>query len=216
MMEHAVISGVGMTSSRIGLGTGITSVFVRTAPMIAMAAATVDDLSGGRFILGIGSSHKVQVEAEHGVAYSKPLTRTRETVTVIRALLRDGRVEYRGETVRIEGFDLWFMPRRPEIPIYVSAVFEKMTELCGEIADGVILTRSSLGTAAKVRQGLAVGAAISDRSGCPAPCANGAGQLFRWSFAGSVPKAKEAPAAASPQTVRRRTQIPRGQLSEPF
>src|SRR5207237_4057810 len=157
--QFAVLAACATQTSRILLGTAITSIFVRTAPTIAMAAATVDDLSAGRFILGIGSSHKVQVEAEHGVTYSKPLTRTRETVALIRALLRDGRVEYRGETIRIEGFDLWFAPHRKEIPIYVSAVFEKMTELCGEIADGVILTRSSLGTAAKVRQALAVGAA---------------------------------------------------------
>jgi probable F420-dependent oxidoreductase len=161
--QFAVLAACARETSRIELGTGITSVFVRTAPTIAMAAATVDDVSGGRFILGIGSSHKVQVEAEHGVAYGKPLTRTRETVAIIRALLRDGRVEYRGDTIRIEHFDLWFTPRRPEIPIYLSAVFEKMTELCGEIADGVILTRSSLGTAAKVRQALAAGAARTGR-----------------------------------------------------
>jgi alkanesulfonate monooxygenase SsuD/methylene tetrahydromethanopterin reductase-like flavin-dependent oxidoreductase (luciferase family) len=161
--QFAVLAACARETSRIGLGTGITSVFVRTAPTIAMAAATVDDVSAGRFILGIGSSHKVQVEAEHGVAYSKPLTRTRETVDIIRALLRDGRVEYRGETIRIEGFDLWFAPRRPEIPIYLSAVFEKMTELCGEIADGVILTRSSLGTAANGREGGAAGAARAGR-----------------------------------------------------
>src|ERR1700738_2231984 len=53
-------------------------------PTIAMAAATLDDLTGGRFILGVGSSHKVQVEAEHGMAYGKPLTRVRETVEVLR------------------------------------------------------------------------------------------------------------------------------------
>src|SRR5262249_25875916 len=147
----------------IGLGTAITSVFVRTAPTIAMAAATVDDISGGRFILGVGSSHKVQVEAEHGVAYTKPLTRTRETVAVVRALLRDGRVEYRGETISIEGSDLWFAPRRKKIPIYLSSVFEKMTELAGEIGDGVILTRSTLKTAAQVRQWVATGAARTDR-----------------------------------------------------
>ena len=116
-----------------------------------MAAATVDEFSGGRFILGVGSSHKVQVEAEHGVAYGKPLTRVRETVEIIRALLRDGRVQYEGETVRIEGFDLWFTPLRRAIPIYASAVFPKMTALCGEIADGIILTRSTLATAPLVR-----------------------------------------------------------------
>src|SRR5205814_5220446 len=161
--QFAVLAACARETSRIGLGTSITSVFVRTAPTIAMAAATVDDLSAGRFTLGIGSSHKVQVEAEHGVSYSKPLTRTRETAEIIRALLRDGRAEYHGETVRIDGFDLWFAPRRPEIPIYLSAVFEKMTELCGEIADGVILTRSSLGTAVKVREAVGVGAARAGR-----------------------------------------------------
>jgi probable F420-dependent oxidoreductase len=161
--QFAVLAACARETTRIGLGTGITSAFVRTAPTIAMAAGTVDDLSAGRFILGIGSSHKVQVEAEHGITYSKPLTRTRETVEVIRALLRDGRVAYRGDTIRIEGFDLWFTPRRREIPIYVSAVFHKMTELCGEIADGVILTRSSLHTAVKVRDALAVGAARASR-----------------------------------------------------
>jgi alkanesulfonate monooxygenase SsuD/methylene tetrahydromethanopterin reductase-like flavin-dependent oxidoreductase (luciferase family) len=150
-------------TSRIQLGTSITSVFVRTAPTIAMAAATVDTLSGGRFILGVGSSHKVQVEAEHDVAYGKLLTRVRETVEVIRALLNHGRVQYEGETVRVEGFDLWFTPLRRAIPIYASAVFPKMTALCGEIADGIILTRSTLATAPLVRELLTEGARSAGR-----------------------------------------------------
>jgi probable F420-dependent oxidoreductase len=157
--QFATLAACAMRTSQILLGTSITSVFVRTAPTIAMAAATVDDVSGGRFVLGIGSSHKVQVEGEHGVAYAKPLTRVRETVALIRALLRDGRASYAGETVQIDNFELWFAPRRKEIPIYVSAVFPKMTALAGEIADGVLLTRSSLGTAAPTRAALAEGAA---------------------------------------------------------
>jgi len=108
--QFAILAAAAARTSRIGLGTAISSVFVRTAPTIAMAAAALDDISGGRFILGLGSSHKVQVEAEHGVTYSKPLTRVRETVAVIRGLLREGRVSYRGETLRIEEFDLWFAP----------------------------------------------------------------------------------------------------------
>ena len=161
--QFAVLAACAVQTSRILLGTSITSVFVRTAPTIAMAAATVDELSGGRFILGVGSSHKVQVEGEHGVPYSKPLTRTRETIEIIRALLSDGRVQYEGETVRIKGFDLWFKPLRPAIPIYASAVFPKMTALCGEIADGVILTRSTLATAPLVREQLAEGARRAGR-----------------------------------------------------
>ena len=161
--QFATLSAAAVRTSRILLGTSITSAFVRTAPTIAMAAATVDDLSGGRFILGIGSSHKVQVEGEHGVAYGKPLTRVRETVAVIRGLLRDGRVAYQGETVRIENFELWFQPRRREIPVYISAVFPKMVALCGEIAEGVMLTRSTLHTAAQVRAQLAEGAGSAGR-----------------------------------------------------
>jgi alkanesulfonate monooxygenase SsuD/methylene tetrahydromethanopterin reductase-like flavin-dependent oxidoreductase (luciferase family) len=130
---------------------------------MAMAAATVDELSDGRFILGLGSSHKVQVEPEHGVAYAKPITRVRESVEAIRRLLADGRVEYQGETVRIEKFDLWFTPRRTRLPIYVAAVFPKMTAVCGEIADGIILTRSTLKTGAQVREQLARGAAARGR-----------------------------------------------------
>jgi 5,10-methylenetetrahydromethanopterin reductase len=84
-------------------------------------------------------------------------------VAVVRTILQDGRVSYAGETVRIEGFDLWFTPLRPAIPIYLSAVFPKMTTLCGEIADGIILTRSTIATAAQVRERLAEGARRAGR-----------------------------------------------------
>lgn len=161
--QFAILAAAAAGTSRILLGTGITSVFVRTVPTIAMAAASVDDVSGGRFILGVGSSHQVQVEGEHGVTYAKPLTRVRESVAAIRALLRDGSASFAGETVRIGNFDLWFTPRRRDVPIYVSAVFPKMTALAGEIADGVMLTRSSLKTAATVRTHLAEGTARAGR-----------------------------------------------------
>lgn len=167
--QFAILAACAARTSRILLGTAITSVFVRTAPTIAMAAATVDDISGGRFILGLGSSHKVQVEGEHGVAYAKPLTRVRETVAFVRELLRNGQAGHAGETVRIDNFDLWFAPRRAEIPIYLSAVFEKGIQLCGEVADGVLLTRSTVATAARVREQLAEGARRAGRD--PGPIA---------------------------------------------
>jgi probable F420-dependent oxidoreductase len=161
--QFAILAACAARTSRIRLGTSISSVFVRTAPTIAMAASTIADLSGGRFILGLGSSHKAQVEPEHGVVYSKPLTRTRETVAFVRALIRDGRASIAGETIRIGGFDLWYAPRQREVPVYLSAVFQKGIELCGEVADGIILTRSTLETAAKVRAHLAAGAARAGR-----------------------------------------------------
>ncbi len=162
--QFAILAACATATSRILLGTSITSAFVRSAPIIAMAAAVVDQLSQGRFILGIGSSHKVQVGPEHGMEYTKPLTRVRETVEFTRALLAEGGAQYHGETVRIENFELWFTPLRRRLPIYLSAVFPKMTELCGEIADGVILTRSTLENGAKMRAHLVAGAAKAGRS----------------------------------------------------
>jgi len=161
--QFAVLGAVATATSKLQLGTAITSVFVRTIPTIAMAAMTVDQLSAGRFILGVGSSHKVQVEPEHGVTYAKPITRVRETVEIVRNLMRDGQVSYEGETVSIENFDLWFQPLRPSLPIYAAGLFPKMVATTGEIADGIILTRSTLKTASEVRQHLAEGAARAGR-----------------------------------------------------
>ena len=161
--QFAILAACALRTRRVRLGTAISSVFVRTAPTIAMAAAAVDELSGGRFVLGLGSSHRVQVGPEHGVEYSKPLGRVRDTVAVVRGLLRDGEVGHAGETVRIERFDLWFEPFRREIPIYLSALFPKMTQLCGEIADGVILARSTLASAARARAHVVAGAGRAGR-----------------------------------------------------
>jgi len=102
--------------------------------------------------------------AEDGVAYGKPLTRVRDSVAIIRRLLREGTVDFDGETVRIENFDLWFTPWRADLPIYVSAVLPKMTAVCGEITDGAVLARSTVETAAKVRSWTAGGAELAGRN----------------------------------------------------
>src|SRR5262245_4691018 len=104
--QFAILAACAATTRRIRLGTSISSVFVRSAPTIGMAAATVDHLSGGRFILGLGSSHRVQVEPEHGIPFVQPTQRLRETVDVVRGLLRDGAVSYAGKVIAIERFDL--------------------------------------------------------------------------------------------------------------
>ena len=163
--QFAILAACAMRTSRIRLGTSISSVFVRTAPTIAMAASTIADLSNGRFILGLGSSHKAQVEPEHGMVYTKPLTRARETVAIVRELIREGRVSFQGETIRIANFDLWYTPLHRDIPLYLSAVFQKGIVLCGEVADGIILTRSTLRTAKQVRMHLAEGARNAGRVG---------------------------------------------------
>lgn len=162
--QFAILTACAMATTRIKLGTSISSIFVRSLPTIAMAAATVDDISQQRFILGLGSSHKVQVEPEHGLVYDKPIQRLRDSVAVIRTLLRDGVVSYQSETITIRRFDLWFTPSRPEMPIYLAGLFPKMLEVCGEIAQGVILTRSTLETGRYVAAHLAIGAQRAGRN----------------------------------------------------
>ena len=161
--QFAILAACAVSTRRIKLGTSISSVFVRSATTIGMAAATVDQLSGGRFILGLGSSHRVQVEPEHGVPFVQPTQRLRETVDVARALLRDGTVGYAGKVVAIERFDLWFTPLRREIPIYISALFPTMLQIGGEIADGVLLTWPTTASGHRAAENVAVGARRAGR-----------------------------------------------------
>ena len=142
--QFAILGACAAVTTRIRLGTSISSVFVRSAPTIAMAAATVDHLSGGRFILGLGTSHREQVEPEHGLPFDRPTDRLRDTVEIVRALMREGVVSHGGRVLRIERFDLWFRPLRREIPVYVAGLFPTMLGICGEIADGALLTWPSL------------------------------------------------------------------------
>jgi alkanesulfonate monooxygenase SsuD/methylene tetrahydromethanopterin reductase-like flavin-dependent oxidoreductase (luciferase family) len=161
--QFAILGACAVATRRILLGTSISSVFVRSAPTIGMAAATVDHLSGGRFILGLGSSHRVQVEPEHGIPFVQPTARLRDTIAIARALVRDGVVTHRGEAVTIERFDLWFTPHRAEIPIYVAALFPRLLEIAGELAEGVLLTWPTPDSIARAVHHVAVGAGRAAR-----------------------------------------------------
>ena len=162
--QFSVLTACALATKRIKLGTSITSVFVRTAPTIAMAAASVDYFSNGRFILGVGSSHKVQVEPEHGLEFTKPVQRLRECVDIVRAILKDSDVNYHGDVYDIDRFDLWFQPLRKEIPVYVAAVFPKMLEVCGEISQGAILTWCTLDHASEAAAAVGLGARNAGRN----------------------------------------------------
>ena len=161
--QFTTLTACAIATDNIKLGTSIISVYVRSAPTIAMAAACLDHFSNGRFILGLGSSHKVQVEGEHGIPYHLPVTRLREYIDVIRALLRDGKVSYNGKVLDIDNFDLWLPTLHPEVPIYAAAVFEKMLRTCGEITNGTILTWTTLSGAANAAKIVAEGARAAGR-----------------------------------------------------
>ena len=161
--QFSILTACALATKTILLGTGISSVFVRSAPTIAMAAACVDYFSGGRCILGLGSSHKVQVGPEHGLEFSQAVPRLRECVDIVRGLLRDGEISYKGSAINIEHFELWFEPLRKEVPIYLAGVFPKMLEICGEISQGALLTMCTLEHAKNAAEHVARGARRAGR-----------------------------------------------------
>ena len=137
--QFSILTACAAATKRILLGTAITVAFVRSAPTIALASATVDHFSNGRFILGLGPSHKVQVEPEHGLRFEKPIQRVSETVEIVRGLLRDGKINYRGSIYPEVNYDLWFPTFRKSIPIILSALYPKMLAFAGKVAEGAML-----------------------------------------------------------------------------
>jgi F420-dependent oxidoreductase-like protein len=137
---------IGARTSRIKLGTGILHVSARTPACVAMTAATIDHLSNGRFILGIGVSGPQVVEGWYGQPFPKPIARTREFVSLVRQILRrEGPVTFDGEHYQLplrggaglgKPLKLIVHPRRADIPIYIAAEGPKNVEMACEIGDG--------------------------------------------------------------------------------
>jgi F420-dependent oxidoreductase-like protein len=166
-----VLGWLAGQTSTIRLGSGIFQMPARSAAMTAMTAATIDQLSGGRMILGIGSSGPQVAEGWHGQRFAKQLQRTREYVAVMRMVLARERVEFHGETLELplpdgpgKALKLTISPVQEQIPIYIAAIGPKNTELAGEIADGWIPTLFSPEHVSELRPLLEQGAARSGKS----------------------------------------------------
>lgn len=135
-----ILTELAVRTERIHLGTGIINVFSRTPALIAMSAATLDEISGGRFRLGLGTSGARVIEDFHGAGFEKPGTRLKETIQIVRALLSGERLDFHGECFELKRFKLGFKPLRREIPIYVAALTPKSLRRVGEISDGWLPT----------------------------------------------------------------------------
>lgn len=124
-------------TKRIKLGAGILNVWSRTPALIAMSAATLDEMSEGRFLLGLGTSSARVVEGLHGRKFEKPLTQVRETVKIVRGLLRGEKLDQVGaELAPYRPFKLATKRVPHKVPIYVAALKQKAIESVGELADG--------------------------------------------------------------------------------
>ena len=143
------LSFIAARTSKIKLGTAIMQMPARTPAMTAMTAMTLDALSGGRFILGLGPSGPQVVEGFHGVPYGRPLTRTREYISIVRQILRrEAPLEHKGREYQIpytgEGSTGLGKPLksilhgRADMKIYTAAITPNGLRCAGEVADGVI------------------------------------------------------------------------------
>jgi F420-dependent oxidoreductase-like protein len=164
-----ILTSLVETTEQIKLATGIVNVYSRTPSLIAQSAATLDMLSDGRAILGLGASGPQVIKGWHGLEYDTPLQRTREVVEIVRMIMRREKLDYTGDVFSLTGrLKLINHPVRDVVPIAVASLGPKNVELTAEIADGWLPTLYSPAKAKDVF-GAALAAGAAKRSPDLAP-----------------------------------------------
>jgi F420-dependent oxidoreductase-like protein len=132
-----ILTLLARETTRIKLGTGIVNCYSRTPAALAQHFATLDEFSGGRMIIGLGTSGHRVIEHFHGVPFQPSLTRLREYVEIMRMILAGEPLKYQGKVFRLErGFRLRFPPVRSSIPIFIASLTPKSVAQTAAIADG--------------------------------------------------------------------------------
>ena len=138
MENFSMLSAISNKTTTQKIGSSIINIYSRSPTLIAMGASTVDTLSDGRLILGLGTSSLPIVETFHGYKFENPVQRMKEYVEIIRLTLSGKQVNYVGKIFDLKNFTLLIKPKRESIPIYLAAINQKMVDLTWKIADGVI------------------------------------------------------------------------------
>jgi alkanesulfonate monooxygenase SsuD/methylene tetrahydromethanopterin reductase-like flavin-dependent oxidoreductase (luciferase family) len=144
-----LISAAASRTKTIKLGTAIYHIYGRSPVTLGIQSATLQDLSGGRLLLGLGVANK-SIAGWHGGVFDRPLKRAREYIEIVRKVAAGERVEYEGEIYQTgKRFQLSWKPSHPNFPIYLAGLGPQMTKLVGKIADGVFI---NMATPAKIRE----------------------------------------------------------------
>ena len=161
----SLLGALAARTERIRLGTGIVNVFSRTPTLLGQTAATLDLISNGRFILGLGTSGHQVISGWHGMRFDRPLQRMRETVEIVRRVLRQERLRFEGEIFTLnQGLKLLARPVRETVPIFLATLTPAGLRLTGEVADGWIPTLFSPDHLDLFRPQLEAGARAAGRS----------------------------------------------------
>lgn len=144
-----LLSGIAARTTTLGLGTAVYHIHGRSAVTLGIQAATLQDLSGGRLMLGLGVANQT-IAAWHGSVHDRPLRRIREYVEIVRRIAAGERVEYEGQVYSTgKRFQLSWKPSYPRFPVIFAGLGPQMTALAGKISDGVMI---NMGIPAKIRE----------------------------------------------------------------
>ncbi|MCH7979425.1 MAG: LLM class flavin-dependent oxidoreductase [Acidobacteria bacterium] len=158
-----LLSGIAVRSRTLKLGTAIYHIFGRSAVTLGIQAATLQDMSGGRLLLGLGVANKT-IAAWHGGTFDRPLRRIREYTDIVRKTAAGERVEYEGEIYTTgKRFQLSWKPAHPTFPIYLAGLGPQMTRLAGRISDGVFINMATPETIRKIAERVRAGAVEAGR-----------------------------------------------------
>jgi 5,10-methylenetetrahydromethanopterin reductase len=136
----ATASAIACGTSRIKVGIGVLNPYTRSPALTAMEFAALEEVSGGRGVLGIGAGLRDWIEGRLKIPYTRPTAAMRESIEIVRGLFRGERLNYRGRVFQPEQIRLSFAPPRAEIPIHLGVMGPKNLEMAGECGDGVLLS----------------------------------------------------------------------------
>ena len=146
-------------TSKIQIGIGVINPFTRHPVLSAMESASLDALSKGRILLGLGASNKRWMEDMAGIPFKKPIQATKECAIIIKELLGKGHIQFEGEIFKTGDVELDFKPYRKDLPIYLGVKGPNALRIAGQIADGVLLsTMTSLPYVAYAKKHIKEGA----------------------------------------------------------
>jgi alkanesulfonate monooxygenase SsuD/methylene tetrahydromethanopterin reductase-like flavin-dependent oxidoreductase (luciferase family) len=158
-----LLSAIAARTSTLKLGTAIYHIYGRSAVTLGIQSATLQDMSGGRLLLGLGVANKT-IAAWHSGVFDRPLRRAREYIEIVKKTAAGERVEYEGEIYNTgKRFQLSWQPAHPHFPIYLAGLGPQMTKLVGKISDGVFINMGTPETIREIAKRVREGAAEAGR-----------------------------------------------------
>jgi len=153
-----MLSAIAAVTTRLKVGSAIYHIRGRTPATLALQAVGLDELSGGRFLLGIGSSNPT-IAKWHGQSLDRPLARVQEYIEIVEAAMRGEKLNFEGKFFSAQNFKMAFKPSGRTIPIYLAAFGPKMTRLAGRISDGVLINMANPSEIRRIAEEVKSGAA---------------------------------------------------------